>query len=386
MFEQFEKVEAGQLIKVVGVGGAGGNAVRHMIQKGLKNVGFICTNTDGQALSNTQAQVLIPLGNTGLGAGANPEVGRETADRQRDKIARALEGASMVFVTAGMGGGTGTGAAPVIAEVAREMGILTVGVVSKPFFFEGMRRMRVAEKGIEALNQHVDSLIIVLNERLEEVLGDDVTQKEAFVEADNVLFNAVSGITEIIGTTGTVNVDFEDVKAVMSERGRAMMGSGRASGEGRARIAAEMAIACPLLEGVDLEGAKGLLVNISASEETLRMRETKEVMAIIRDKTSEDANVIFGTVHDNTMGDELRVTVVATGLYDDYSQASKTSQAANASPTLGALRQQAVSEAPVISKGARVEPNVFRNPRESEPTGNQGGFDIPSFLRKSIRS
>lgn len=386
MFEQFEKVESGQLIKVVGVGGAGGNAVRHMIQKGLKNVGFICTNTDGQALTNTQAQVLIPLGSTGLGAGANPDVGRETADRQRDKIARALEGASMVFVTAGMGGGTGTGAAPVIAEVAREMGILTVGVVSKPFFFEGMRRMRVAEKGIEALNQHVDSLIIVLNERLEEVLGDDVTQKEAFIEADNVLFNAVSGITEIIGTTGTVNVDFEDVKAVMSERGRAMMGSGRASGENRARVAAEMAIACPLLEGVDLEGAKGLLVNISASEESLRMRETKEVMAIIREKTSEDANVIFGTVHDNTMGDELRVTVVATGLHDDYAQHAKATQASQqASPTLGALRQQAVSEAPGIVKGGRVEPNVFRNPRESE-VQSSGGFDIPSFLRKSMRS
>jgi cell division protein FtsZ len=302
------------VIKVIGVGGAGGNAVNHMASSGLPDIEFICANTDAQALSNTGTATRIQLGETGLGAGSDPTVGRESAIRERSSIADALKGANMVFITAGMGGGTGTGAAPVVAEVAKELGILTVGVVSMPFAFEGARRMRVAEEGIQMLSKSVDSLVIVLNSRLEEVMGDDITQKEAFRGADDVLSKAVSGIAEIIHVPGMINVDFEDVRTVMRQMGTAMMGTAIHSGEDRAINAAQEAISCPLLDGSNLHAARGLLVNIAASEETLKLRETKQVMNVICAQTSEDAIIKFGAVFDDTLGDAMRVTVVATGL------------------------------------------------------------------------
>ncbi|MFC0133162.1 cell division protein FtsZ [Massilia eurypsychrophila] len=302
------------VIKVIGVGGAGGNAVNHMASSGLSDIEFICANTDAQALSHTGDATRIQLGESGLGAGSDPVVGRESAIRERTIIADALKGANMVFITAGMGGGTGTGAAPIVAEVAREMGILTVGVVSKPFEFEGARRMRVAEEGIALLSKCVDSLVIVLNSRLEEVLGDDITQKQAFRAADEVLSKAVTGIAEIINVPGMINVDFEDVRTVMRQTGTAMMGSAEYAGEDRAVKAAEEAISCPLLDGSNLHAARGLLVNIAASEETLKLRETKLVMNVICAQTSDDAIIKFGAVFDDSLGDAMRVTVVATGL------------------------------------------------------------------------
>jgi cell division protein FtsZ len=302
------------VIKIIGVGGAGGNAVSHMAASGLPAFEFICANTDAQALSNTHAAKRIQLGESGLGAGSDPMVGRESATRERTVIADALKGADMVFITAGMGGGTGTGAAPVVAEVARELGILTVGVVSKPFEFEGQRRMRVAEEGIATLARCVDSLIIVLNSRLEEVLGDDVSQKQAFAAADEVLSKAVTGIAEIITVPGMINVDFEDVRTVMRQTGMAMMGTAQHTGDDRAVKAAEEAIACPLLDGSNLRAARGVLVNIAASEETLKLRETKQVMNTICTQTSDDAIIKFGAVFDESLGDAMRVTVVATGL------------------------------------------------------------------------
>ncbi|MCX7145428.1 MAG: cell division protein FtsZ [Sulfuritalea sp.] len=299
------------VIKVVGVGGAGGNAVEHMIREGVGGVEFICCNTDAQALKKSTAHIKLQLG-PGLGAGGKPEKARELAILDRVRIAEALTGAHMVFITAGMGGGTGTGAGPVVAEVARELGILTVAVVTKPFEYEGKRK-RLAEEGVAELARHVDSLIIILNEKLEEVLGDDVTMLEAFQAADNVLRNAVGGIAEIINVPGLVNVDFEDVRTVMGEMGKAMMGSAVAAGVDRARVAAEEAVASPLLEGIELSGARGVLVNITAST-TLGLKEYKEVMNTIRQYTAPEATVICGAVFDETMEDQLRVTVVATGL------------------------------------------------------------------------
>lgn len=302
------------VIKIVGVGGAGGNAINHMASSGLSAFELICANTDAQALSNTQTEKRIQLGESGLGAGSDPIVGRESAMRERTVIADALKGADMVFLTAGMGGGTGTGAAPVVAEVARELGILTVGVVSKPFEFEGPRRRRVAEEGIATLARCVDSLVIILNSRLEEVLGDDITHKQAFAAADEVLSKAVTGIAEIISVPGMINVDFEDIRTVMRQTGMAMMGSAQHAGEDRAVKAAEEAISCPLLDGSSLRVARGLLVNIAASEETLKLRETKLVMNTICAQTSDDAIIKFGAVFDESLGDAMRVTVVATGL------------------------------------------------------------------------
>jgi cell division protein FtsZ len=315
------------VIKIVGVGGAGGNAINHMAASGLANFEFICANTDAQALSNTHTEKRIQLGESGLGAGSDPAVGRESALRERTIIEDALRGADMVFLTAGMGGGTGTGATPVVAEVARELGILTVGVVSKPFEFEGPRRTRVAEEGIAMLARCVDSLVIVLNSRLEEVLGDDITQKQAFAAADEVLSKAVTGIAEIITVPGMINVDFEDVRTVMRQTGMAMMGSAQHSGDDRAVKAAEEAISCPLLDGKNLRAARGLLVNIAASEETLKLRETKQVMNAICAQTSEDAIIKFGAVFDETLGDAMRVTVVATGLNrpSDFAAGAKRS-------------------------------------------------------------
>ncbi len=309
-----ESFNQGTQIKVIGVGGGGGNAVEHMIVSDVQGVEFICANTDAQALSRASAHKTIQLGNSGLGAGSKPDKGRDAAELAEDAIRSAIDGAHMLFITAGMGGGTGTGAAPVIARIAREMGILTVGVVTKPFEFEGGRRMSNADSGLSELEANVDSLIVVLNEKLLEVLGDDVTQDQAFAHANDVLKNAVGGIAEIINVPGHVNVDFEDVRTVMGEPGKAMMGTAVASGPDRARLAAEQAVACPLLEGIDLSGAKGVLVLISAAKGSLKLSESKLAMNTIRAYASPDAHVIYGTAYDDMLGDDIRVTVVATGL------------------------------------------------------------------------
>ncbi len=316
MFEMMDTHSQNAVIKVIGVGGGGGNAVNHMVESTIEGVDFICANTDAQALKGLKVKTILQLGSgitKGLGAGANPEVGKQAALEDRERIAEALAGADMVFITAGMGGGTGTGAAPVVAEVAKELGILTVAVVTKPFPFEGSKRRRIAEDGITDLAKHVDSLITIPNEKLLAVLGKDMTLLGAFKSANDVLLNATRGIAELITRPGLINVDFADVKTVMSEMGVAMMGTGAASGEHRAREAAEAAIRCPLLEDIDLAGAKGILVNITAGA-SLTMGEFDEVGNTVRDFADDDATVVLGTVIDHDLEDELRVTVVATGL------------------------------------------------------------------------
>jgi cell division protein FtsZ len=312
--EMIEEFDQGTRIKVMGVGGGGGNAVDHMIAKNVQGVEFVCANTDAQALNRSSAHQTIQLGSTGLGAGAKPDVGRNAAHEAEQRIRDAIDGAHMLFLTCGMGGGTGTGAAPVIARIAKEMGILTVGVVTKPFEFEGNRRMKAAEIGVAELEANVDSLIVVLNEKLLEVLGDDVTQEDAFAHANDVLRNAVGGISDVIHVPGLVNVDFEDVKTVMSEPGKAMMGTAQAGGPDRATKAAEMAVACPLLEGIDLSGARGVLVLIAASKANFKLAESRNAMNTIRRYAADDAHVIYGTAYDEALGDQLRVTVIATGL------------------------------------------------------------------------
>ena len=316
MFELVDSTPESAVIKVIGVGGGGGNAVRHMMNSHVAGVEFICANTDAQALRDVDVRVALQLGvnmTKGLGAGANPEIGRQSAIEDRDRIAEILDGADMVFITAGMGGGTGTGAAPVVAEVARDMGILTVAVVTKPFPFEGRKRMQIANAGIELLQQHVDSLITIPNERLLAVLGSSASLIEAFKAANNVLLGAVQGIADLIIRPGMINVDFADVRTVMSEMGLAMMGSGVASGENRAREAAEAALRSPLLEGVNLQGARGILVNITGGVD-LSLGDFNEVGETIEEFASPDATVVVGTVIDPELTDELRVTVVATGL------------------------------------------------------------------------
>lgn len=315
-FELVEKLAPNAVIKVIGVGGGGGNAVAHMVNAGVDGVEFITANTDSQAIKNVGAKMQLQLGSNvtkGLGAGANPEVGRQAALEDRERIVEALTGADMVFITAGMGGGTGTGAAPVVAQLAKEMGILTVAVITKPFPFEGRRRMQVALKGIEELAQHCDSLITIPNEKLITVLGRDATMMQAFRAANDVLLGAVQGIADLIVRPGLINVDFADVRTVMSEMGLAMMGSGTARGDDRAQAAAEAAISNPLLDEVNLAGANGVLVNITAGPD-FTMREFDEVGRIIDEFAAEDATVVVGTVLDPNMQDEVRVTVVATGL------------------------------------------------------------------------
>ena len=314
----FELVEnsSSAVIRVIGVGGGGGNAVEHMVASEIEGVEFVCVNTDAQALRNVSARTVLQLGTNvtkGLGAGANPDVGRQAALEDRERLVDLLEGCDMVFITAGMGGGTGTGASPVIAQIAREMGILTVAVVTKPFPFELKRRMAIAQEGIAELSEHVDSLITIPNEKLLSVLGDRITLKEAFAAANDVLLGAVQGIAELITRPGMINVDFADVRTVMSEKGRAMMGSGRGSGEDGAQAAAETAMRCPLLEDVNLNGARGILVNITAKSD-LGMHEFHSVGASIGEFASENALVVIGTALDESVGDEIRVTVVATGL------------------------------------------------------------------------
>lgn len=310
--DMLENVTQGTVIKVVGVGGAGGNAVQHMINRGVSGVEFIVANTDAQALQMSKAHNVIQIGETGLGAGMKPAVGRQLAEESRPRIEDALRGAHMVFIAAGMGGGTGTGAAPIIAQIAREQGALTVAVVSKPFSYEGKKCMDIADEGLEALGQHVDSLIIILNEKLEEIYEDD-SMIEWLQHADDVLNNAVAGIAEIINVPGHINVDFNDVKTIMGEQGKAMMGTATAHGVDRARIAAEQAVASPLLDGIDLSGARGVLVNVTASR-SLKGKEIKEVMATVRAFAAPDASIAQGIAYDDEMGDDIRVTVVATGL------------------------------------------------------------------------
>ena len=316
MFELMDTHGQSAVIKVIGVGGGGGNAVEHMVEQNLEGVDFICANTDAQALRSLRCRTVLQLGGSitkGLGAGANPEVGRQAAMEDRERIQEVLAGADMVFITAGMGGGTGTGGAPIVAQIAKELGILTVAVVTKPFPFEGKKRMDVAMSGIEELKQHVDSLITIPNEKLLTVLGGQVTLLDAFRAANDVLLGAVQGIAELITRPGLINVDFADVRTVMSEMGMAMMGSGRASGEDRARKAAEAAVHSPLLEDINLTGAKGILVNVTAGPD-LSLGEFDEVGQTVREFAAEDATVVVGTVIDPELGDELRVTVVATGL------------------------------------------------------------------------
>jgi cell division protein FtsZ len=385
MFEIVDSQAAGPVIKVIGVGGAGGNAVNHMIEQGVEGVEFIAVNTDAQVLSRNRSRNQIQLGSTGLGAGAKPEEARAVALAERDRIEEAVSGAHMVFITAGMGGGTGTGAGPVIAEVARSLGILTVAVVTKPFSFEGSKRMKIAEMGLAELSPHVDSLIVILNDKLEEVLGEDVTQEEAFRAADDVLNDAVAGIAEIINQPGLVNVDFQDVRTVMSEQGMAMMGSATAAGVDRARIAAEQAVACPLLEGVNLAGARGVLVNISASRSSLKLRETKEVMNTIRAFAAEDATIIYGGVYDDGLTDNLRVTVVATGL-------GAPLMARQGKPQLVVSQKTGTDDQPLGAPGAvdyqqldSVPAVIRRNRASTVEALQQSGvdkYDIPAFLRK----
>ena len=391
-----ETFNQGTQIKVIGVGGGAGNAVDHMIDRNVQGVEFICANTDAQALTRSLANRTIQLGGTGLGAGSKPEKGREAAEMAVDEIRTAINGAHMLFITAGMGGGTGTGAAPVIARVAKEMGILTVGVVTKPFDFEGGKRMQNADAGLAELEANVDSLIVVLNDKLLEVLGDEVTQNEAFAHANDVLKNAVGGIAEIINEYGNVNVDFEDVRTVMGEPGKAMMGTATASGPDRARIAAEQAVACPLLDGVDLSGAKGVLVLVTASKDSLKLKESKEAMNAIKAYAAPDAHVIYGAAYDESLGDEMRVTVVATGLSRVGARRTApplqvlrtgTDNAPFNVPTVNAVVGGAGAAQPNYENMA--VPSVWRTNRtqaaakvDALASGGMDDFEIPAFLRK----
>jgi cell division protein FtsZ len=407
--EMIEEVafNQGTQIKVIGVGGGGGNAVAHMIGCAVQGVEFICANTDAQALGRSAAHKAIQLGSSGLGAGSMPDKGREAAELAIDDIRSAIDGAHMLFITAGMGGGTGTGAAPVIARVAREMGILTVGVVTKPFDFEGGRRMSNADSGLTELEANVDSLIVVLNEKLLEVLGDDITQDEAFAHANDVLKNAVGGIAEIINVPGHVNVDFEDVRTVMGEPGKAMMGTAIAAGPDRARIAAEQAVACPLLEGIDLSGAKGVLVLITAAKGSLKLSESKLAMNTIRAYASPDAHVIYGTAYDDELGEQIRVTVVATGL-SRQGQGRKPAmtvvpttvlrtgtdnigfQVPSLNTSTGGQQPAAQTVGTQPDYQSMATPSVWRTRDRSQAaakvdalaSGGMDDFEIPAFLRK----
>ncbi len=380
MFELMDSYNQQATIKLIGIGGGGGNAVDHMVRSGIEGVDFICANTDAQALNNVQSKTTLQLGanmTKGLGAGANPDIGRQAALEDRERIQEVIEGTDMLFLTAGMGGGTGTGAAPVVAQLAREMGILTVAVVTKPFPFEGKRRMKVATDGIAELQEHVDSLITIPNEKLLTVLGKNMSLLDAFKSANDVLQGAVQGIAELITRPGLINVDFADVKTVMSEMGMAMMGSGVGTGEERAREAAEAAINSPLLEDVHLSGARGILVNVSAGM-NMAIGEFEEVGTTIRQFSSEDAQVVVGTVIDPELEDELRVTVVATGLGQPQQQQAQRPRA---------VARTADGQ---VDYGEMDRPTVMRTARKAAGDGisNSGReedieyLDIPAFLRR----
>ncbi len=379
----------GTIIKVVGVGGAGGNAVQHMINKGVSGVEFIAANTDAQALSHSDAHNIIQIGDTGLGAGMRPDIGRQLAEQSRERIEDALRGAHMVFIAAGMGGGTGTGAAPIVAEVAKSLGALTVAVVSKPFSYEGQKCMEIAEEGLEALSAHVDSLIVILNEKLEEIYEDD-SMIEWLQHADDVLNNAVAGIAEIINVRGHINVDFNDVKTIMGEQGKAMMGTAVASGVDRARIAAEQAVASPLLDGIDLSGARGVLVNVTASR-GLKGKEIKEVMATVRAFASPDATIAQGIAYDDSMGEDIRVTVVATGLGKNKKPVRLVQTPQLRTGTNNEIVMSGGGDAAATGQDLETlqKPAVWRHGRESasdtvralEKNGMET-YDIPAFLRR----
>lgn len=385
MFEVLDTPAQGAVIKVIGVGGCGGNAINHMIDQTVQGVEFVAINTDAQALRSNKARFQLQIGGgltKGLGAGAKPEVGKAAAEEDRSRIGEMLEGVDMVFITAGMGGGTGTGAAPVVAQVAKEKGILTVAVVTKPFEHE-RKRMQLAQAGIDELSQFVDSLIIVPNEKLMSVLGEDTTLLDAYKASNGVLQGAVAGIAEVINVDGMVNVDFADVRTLMSENGMAMMGSFKASGSERARLAAEGAMSSPLLEDVDLSGARGVLVNITASS-SFTMREYKEVMRCVQGVAADDSTVVVGQVFDEGMGDELRVTIVATGL-------GSSNIRRQPKPVLAYEQNQrtGTDDQPVINYGELDRmPAVMRTARHREAAVEslkQSGMDlldIPSFLRK----
>ncbi len=399
-FELVEQAAPNAVIKVIGVGGGGGNAVAHMVNSGVEGVEFIMANTDAQAIKQCGAKTHLQLGanvTKGLGAGANPEVGRQAALEDREAIIKVLEGADMVFITAGMGGGTGTGAAPVVAQVAKELGILTVAVITKPFPFEGRRRMQTALQGIEELSKHCDSLITVPNEKLITVLGRDATMISAFKAANEVLLGAVQGIADLITRPGIINVDFADVRTVMSEMGLAMMGSGVARGDDRAQAAAQSAVNNPLLDEVNLHGANGVLVNITAGP-NFTMREFDEVGSTIEAFASEDATVIVGTVLDPNMGDEVRVTVVATGLNQARARVVQRPEIVKMEPVIGkAYGTYGSGPAdfdPVSPPGLGSISGSLRRPSRTEPGsapqtasalndgGGQNYLDIPSFLRR----
>ncbi len=392
MFELMDAYSQSAVIKVIGVGGGGGNAVQHMVNSAIEGVDFVCANTDSQALKNTNAKTVLQMGSEitkGLGAGANPVVGREAAIEDRDRIHDVIAGADMLFITAGMGGGTGTGAAPVVAEVAKELGILTVAVVTKPFPFEGSKRMQIADTGIEELSKHVDSLITIPNEKLLTVLGKDTNLLEAFKSANDVLHGAVQGIAELITCPGLINVDFADVRTVMSEMGMAMMGSGLSVGTERAREAAESAISSPLLEDVNISGAKGILVNVTAST-SLSIGEFEEVGNHIKGLASDDATVVVGTVIDESMADNLRVTLVATGI-------GSQNMAIPSRPTVklvettpkkiiedpAVMDMEEELEAPVAIRAEnRAKPAIEAKPSEKDDDYDLDYLDIPAFLRR----
>lgn len=383
-FEFIEAQSQEAVIKVFGVGGCGGNAVDHMIDKGVKGVEFIAANTDVQALRRNQAKVQLQLGSDitkGLGAGADPDIGRAAAMEDRDRIAELIRGADMLFLTAGMGGGTGTGAAPVVAQVAKELGILTVAVVTKPFSFEG-KRQKIAQEGLDQLTEHVDSLIVIPNDKLMHVLGEDITVDDAFRAANDVLHGAVAGIAEIISCPGMINVDFADVRTVMSEMGMAMMGSASAAGVDRARFAAEQAVACPLLEDINIRDARGVLVNISAARGTLKMKEMHEVMNTIRAFTADSATVIVGAVFEDALADDLRVTIVATGLGAAVNRQQpktlsvvKTGTDNTRMIEPGEVDYSVLEQTPAIMRRNRVTVEALKNSGVEE-------LDIPAFLRK----
>ena len=388
MFEQIENQPDNAVIIVIGVGGGGGNAVEHMVAEHIDGVKFICANTDAQALRNSSAEILIQLGDEltkGLGAGANPQVGREAAEEDRERIKQVLQGADMVFITAGMGGGTGTGAAPVVAAVAKELGILTVAVVTKPFSFEGKQRALAAEEGIQRLAEHVDSLITIPNNKLLSVLGKNITLLNAFKAANNVLLGAVKGIADLITRPGLINVDFADVRTVMSEMGMAMMGTGSAKGEQRARQAAEAAIASPLLEDVNFSGARGILVNITAGLD-MSIGEFEEVGDVVKEFISDDATVVVGTVIDPDMTDEMRVTVIVTGLGDARHRQQQATPSANRAKILetrrgdGSLDYHEFDRPAVIRKQAAS--TVSAKQATPEVAADVNYLDIPAFLRR----
>ncbi|MGH8401169.1 MAG: cell division protein FtsZ [Gammaproteobacteria bacterium] len=388
MFELMDSVSQSAVIKVIGVGGGGGNAVQHMVASGIEGVDFIAVNTDAQVLKKINARTTLQVGcnlTRGLGAGSNPEIGKQAALEDRDRIEEVLTGSDMVFITAGMGGGTGTGAAPVVAQVAKELDILVVAVVTKPFPYEGGKRMKVAEQGLADLGQYVDSLIVIPNEKLAAVLGRDVPILQAFQAANEVLHGAVRGIADIITRPGLINLDFADVRTVMSEMGMAMMGTGAASGEGRARRATEAAVTSPLLENVNLQGARGILVNITAGMD-LTMGEYTEVMEIAHSYAVEDASIKVGTVLDPSMTDEIRVTVVATGLTRPQVQTapvpkSQPVAAVEPAPVMQVVPRTGTDDRPDWKK---LERPTYARHREHGELGaqEQEYLDIPAFLRR----